>query len=122
MRKVSLAIFCEIFEGEMPSPAIHPIAMKEKHDDDALGKVLREWQPRPLPSAPIRAAVWSSIARERNRGNADWINRLAGWFERPAVAAAVVVLSLALGAVAGLAGAFHAQKAAYLESMIAFLS
>lgn len=106
----------------MRCQVIHPIAMKETDDDEALGKLLREWQPRPLPSAPIRAAVWSSIARERSWRNGDWIHGLAGWFERPAAAVATVALSLALGAVAGLAGAFHAQKAAYLESMIAFLS
>lgn len=92
----------------------------QEDSNEKLSKLLKEWQPRLIGTEEIRAQVWHRIEHEEAGELAPWMEWLASWFERPAIAAGVVAVALGFGIAFGATASTHAQTEAYLRSMVAF--
>lgn len=90
------------------------------NSDEKLNDLLKAWQPRPLAASHVRGGVWHRIANEEAHAPAKWLRVMMAWFDRPAIAAGVVALALAVGIAFGTTASAQAQTEAYLQAMVAY--
>ncbi len=90
-------------------------------DDEKLNALLRTWDPRPLPTADIRRAVWHSIEQQDAQPESKWFSVLLAWVGRPAVAGILLIMAIGVGAAFGTAATAQAQTTNYLQTVSPFL-
>lgn len=90
-------------------------------NDEELKTMLRTWQPKPIDATEIRRAVWQRIEQEESCQQPRWVAFLIDWLSRPAIAVALFLVAIGVGAAFGTAATSQAQTTSYLQTMSPFL-
>lgn len=86
-------------------------------EDEHLNRLLREWSPGTPAPDELRSSVWRRIESMPEGGLRLWLQRIGAFLSRPALASALVGMSLVAGVGIGAQLSSATQMQEYVRSL-----